>query len=180
MRAFINLFLTLVLPISVVSIVIAIVYFLTDFDLTKALRLGTLNGLFVGIGLSLLITLVLIIMRKIRIATYHPKNKTAQYKENITSSKGPVDQKIMLLMDKELAFEVSLYAVSDQNIGEITHGDKRKGSISISTPQESITLLISALTKHTSEVEIKANRYNDHIEQIIQYLKAKELSFMDY
>jgi len=176
MRVFINLFLTIILPISVVSIVIAVIYFSTDFDITKALRLGTLNGLFVGIGLSLLITLVLLILRKIRTTVYHPKSQTAQY----TSSNGPVDQKIILLMDKELAFEVSLYAVTDQNIGEITHGDKHKGSISISTPYESITLLISALTKHTSEIEIKANRYNDHIQQLIHYLKAKELSFIDY
>ncbi len=179
MRAFINLFLTIVLPISTLAIIIAVIYFSTDYDLTKALRLGTLTGVFTGIGLSLLITLVLLIMRKIRTVTYHPQNNDMQ-KENSISPKGPVDQKIILLMDKELAFEVSLYAVTDQNIGEITHGDKRKGSISISTPYESITLLISTLTKHTSEIEIKANRYNSHIQQLIHYLKTKELSFMDY
>ena len=96
------------------------------------------------------------------------------------SSNGPVDQKLILLMDQELAFEVAIHSIIDQDIGDVSQGNKRKGTISISTPEQMIEIAISILTKHTSQVKIKAETYNSSVEQIIHYLKNKEHSFLQY
>jgi len=184
MRAFINLFFTIVLPVSLLSIIITTLYFLIDYNLTKSIRLGTLNGVFGGIGLAFFITLSLLIFRKIHssASSTHKQSKESSpaVKKNVTPQSEPLNKTLMLLMDKEIAFEVSLHTISDQKIGEIINHDKQKGSISIRTKEGTIDITITALTKHTSEVMIKTDHHIENIQNIINYLKAKEHSFMDY
>jgi hypothetical protein len=126
----------------------------------------------------------LLLTRTIRAAVHRPqskrKNNHASFQKTLSVANGPIDRQLMLLMDKELAFEVSLYAITDQHIGKISHEDRNKGSILIHTPKESISLAISPLTRHTSKMEIKANTDSKNVQRIITYLKAKERSFMDY
>jgi hypothetical protein len=182
MRAFINLFLTILLPVSILFIIIAIFYFLTNYDLTKAIRLGTVSGMLTALGFSFILAIIVFIVRSLRL--FRRENTTETIQENsIVDSPTlhtAIDKKVMLLMDKELAFEVSVYAILDQNIGDIVNGDKSKGSIAVRTPEESISISVSSLTKHTSQVMIKANFYSSHIKQIIHYLKLQEHSFIQY
>jgi hypothetical protein len=178
MRAFINLFLSIVLPISALFIVVAIGYFSMTYDLGKAMKLGTLAGVLSGTGFSIVMAGLLLFMRKVR-TTHSPKTE-AEYDIVQESTNGPVDQKFILLMDRELAFEVVIHSIIDQDIGDVSQGDKRKGTIRISTPEQIIDIAVSSLTKHSSQVEVKADTYNTSIEQIIHYLKNKEHSFLQY
>ena len=205
MQKFINLFLTLVLPVSILFIIVASIYFSMSFEMNKAIRLGVLTGVLSGAGFSVLMASVLLIMRKIRHNAHqkekiYPKNDAEEVKTNVNSddlpssekasdttsektvypADKPMDQKFMLLMDKELAFEVALHAIMDQNIGEISNADKNKRSIVIHATNEIIALSITSLTKHTSEVLITALPDSKNVQNIISYLKEKEHSFLDY
>ena len=195
MQKFINLFLTLVLPVSILFIILASIYFSMSFEMNKAIKLGILTGVLGGAGFSALMASVLLVMRKIRHNAHqkekiYPKNDPEKVKTNANSDTAsektvypadkPIDQKFMLLMDKELAFEVALHAIMDQNIGEISNADKNKRSIMIHATNETITLSITSLTKHTSEVLITATPNSKNVQNIISYLKEKELSFLEY
>jgi len=191
MQKFINLFLTLVLPITILFILIASVYFSMDFEINKATKLGILAGVLSGTGVSVLMALILLFMRKIRHSTQR-KRKTPRKKEirntnnrqsleKIShSATKPVDQKFLLLMDKDLAFEVALHAVMDQNIGEFSDTDKNQRTIIVHTTHETITLSITSVTKHTSEVLITAIPQSKNVQNIISYIKEKEFSFLEY
>ena len=178
MRAYLNLFLSIVLPVSVLFTVAATVYFSMNYDLGKALKLGTLAGVLLGTGFSVVMAGILLIMRKARAKHI----QITQPESNILheSTNGPIDKKLMILMDRELAFEVAIHSIIDQNIGEVTKGSKRKGTISIHTPEQMISLAITSLTKHTSQIEVKADAYNMSVQQIINYIKLKESSFLQY
>lgn len=178
MKPFINLFISIGLPVSALFVVAATIYFSLNYDLDKAIKLGMLTGFFLGIGFSAVMAGLLLFMRKLRTAD---SQKTELESDIVyASSNGPVDQKLILLMDQELAFEVAIHSIIDQDIGDVSQGNKRKGTISISTPEQMIEIAISILTKHTSQVKIKAETYNSSVEQIIHYLKNKEHSFLQY
>jgi hypothetical protein len=179
MRGFINLFLSIALPLFVLFFIAATFYFSTNYELDKALKLGTIAGFLSALAFSFIITSILMSIRKIRkrhMDITHPESHIVHN----TTSTGPINKKLMLLMDRELAFEVALYSIIDQNIGEVTKGSKHEGTINIHTPEQIINLSISPLTKHTSQIKVKANSYNESIKQIITYLKLKEDSFLKY
>ena len=178
MRAFINLLLSLVLPISLLFFVVATIFFSMSYDLDKALKLGILAGFILGLGFSIIMSSILLTIRKVRVKHIH----MTQPDSHITheASNEPIDKKLILLMDKELAFEVALYSIIDQDIGEVTKGSKRKGTISIYTPEQMIDISISSLTKHTSQLKVKADSYNMSVQKVINYLKLKEQSFLQY
>ncbi len=196
MQKFINLFLTLVLPVTILFIIVASIYFSMSFEMNKAIKLGILTGVLSGTGFSVIMTSVLLFMRRMH-HTAHQRQEVYQASDaeevkteansNLLSSKKTsyptdtlMDQKILLLMDKELAFEVALHAVMDQNIGEISNADKNKRSIVIHAENETIALSITSVTKHTSEVLITALPNSTNVQNIISYLKEKEYSFLDY
>ena len=178
MRAFINPFLSIVLPISALFIVVGIGYFSINYDLGNAMKLGILAGVLSGTGFSVVMAGLLLFMRNVR--TAHNQKTEAEYDIVQESTNGAVDQKLILLMDQELAFEVVIHSIIDQDIGDVSQGDKRKGTISISTPEQMIDIAVFVLTKHTSQVKIKAKTYNSSVKQIIHYLKNKEHSFLQY
>ncbi len=195
MQKFINLFLTLVLPVTILFIIVASIYFSMSFEMNKAIKLGILTGVLSGTGFSVIMTSVLLFMRMRH--TAHQRQEVYQASDaeevkteansNLLSSKKTsyptdtlIDQKNLLLMDKELAFEVALHAVMDQNIGEISNADKNKRSIVIHAENETIALSITSATKHTSEVLITALPNSTNVQNIISYLKEKEYSFLDY
>ena len=178
MRPFINLFLSIILPISALFTVAATVFFTLSYDLGKALKLGTVTGVLTGLGFSVIMTSILLLMRKVRakhIEITQPESNMIH-----ESTNGSADKNFILLMDKELAFEVALYSIIDQSIGEVTEGSKRDGTISIHTPEQMISIAISPLTKHTSQIKVKADAYNMSVQKIINYLKFKENSFLQY
>jgi len=178
MKALINLFLSIILPISTLFIIISIIYFSINYDLDEALKLGILAGFIIGLSFSVIMSGVLLIMRKVR--TKHMQMTQPDSHIRHESTNDPIDEKLILLMDKELAFEVAIYSIIDQNIGEVTKGSKHEGTIDIYTPEQMIGLSISPLTKHTSQLEVKADSFNTSVQQIISYLKLKEQSFLQY
>ena len=178
MRPFINLFLTIGLPLSALFVVAATIYFSLNYDLDKAIKLGMLSGFLTGVGFSAVTTGILLLLRKIRSTDM----EESQYQINIDDDVADeaVEEKLMLLMDKELAFEVAIHSIIDQDIGEVAKGSKLNGTISISTPKQMISISVLPLTKHTSQLEVKADTYNTSVQQIINYIKLKEQSFLQY
>ena len=178
MRAYLNLLFSIGLPVSTLFVAVATVYFSLSYDLGKALKLGMLAGFLTGVGFSVIMAGVLLLMRKAR--TKHIQITQPESHIVHESTNGPIDKKFMLLMDRELAFEVAIYSIIDQHIGEVTKGSKRQGTISIHTPEQMINVAITSLTKHTAEVEVKADAYNMSVQKIINYIKLKESSFLQY
>ncbi len=178
MRAYINMFLSLGMPISALFIILATGYFMMDYDLSKALKLGTLSGFISAIIFSLIMTAVLLVMRKateVRQAKNNPESRITHRSEN-----GTIDKTFILLMDKVVAFEVLIHSVIDQKLGDIKHGDKGEQTITVDTPEHAIDISVIKLTDHTSEVKIKAKTYSPSVKKIINYTKMKELSFLQY
>ena len=178
MRAFFNLFLSLGVPISALFISIATGYFMMDYDLSKALKLGTLSGFMAAVVVSFVMAAVLLLMRKVR--SSRAEKSTLQNTIIHTSENGPFDKTFILLMDKVIALEVLVHSVIDQKLGNIKHGDKGEKTITVHTPEYAIDISVLQLTKHTSEVKIKANKYSPSVQKIIHYTKMKELSFLQY
>jgi len=205
MRSYFNLFLTLVMPISILFTAIATVYFAMQFEFTKAIKLGILAGVLSGIAFSFIVALFIIMIRKIRMykvktkvlspktdsvntsivldpTIYEKKHQSTQANIAMEALPEPasIEGKFMLLMDKELAYEISLTAIDTQNIGEIIHQNKEEGSILLRNKDEEIRISISSLTKHTAQVFITSSIDNSKMKDIISMLKEKEHSFMQY
>ena len=87
---------------------------------------------------------------------------------------------IMLLMDKELAFEVALYAISDEAIGTLTESKDKEDHIAIKNDNELLQIEVTTLTRHTAQVIIKSNTHSESAQKIIRYMKNKEHSFLQY
>ena len=205
MRSYFNLFLTLVMPISILLTAVATVYFSMNYEFTKAIKLGILAGVMAGVAFSFVLSLVITIVRFIRLYNLKSKIKSEEYPMKSTPVKidptvytkkhqktqeilaaesklesDSIEEKIMLLMDKELAYEVSLNSISHKNIGDIIHQNKNEGSILLRSKNEEFKILISSLTKHTSQVLITSTIDNSNMKNIIATLKEKEHSFMQY
>jgi hypothetical protein len=178
MRAFFNLFLSLVLPVTGLFIVLATGYFTLDYDLGNAFKLGTLAGFISGILFSTVMATVLFFMRKARVA--HITKNDPHSAITHPSENGSVDKQFILLMDKVMAFDVLIQSIIDQKLGEVGKGDKRKGTITLQTPEQNIDIIVKTLTEHTSQVHIKAGKYSEPLKQIINYTKTKEYSFLQY
>ena len=178
MRPFINLFLSIGLPLSALFVVVATIYFSINYDFGQAIKLGTLTGFFAGVISSVVITGILLLLRKIPSTDIEESPYQSNIDDDIADE--AVEEKLMLLMDRELAFEVAIHSIIDQNIGNVAEGDKHKGTMRISTPEQVINITISPLTRHTSQVEVNADVYNTSVQQIINYIKVKEHSFLQY
>ena len=178
MRAFINLFISIGLPVSALFVAAAIVYYSLNYDLDEAIKLGVLTGFFLGIGFSTVMTGLLLVMRKLHTSDSQETKAEVASVQELTNE--PVNQKLILLMDRELAFDVAIHSIIDQHIGKVNKGNKRKGTISIRTPEQMIEIAVSSLTKHTSQIEVKADAHNIGVEKIIHYIKLKENSFLQY
>jgi len=178
MRAFFNLFLSLGMPVTVLFVSAATGYFMMDYDLSKALKLGTLSGFIAAVVFSLFMAAVLLLMRKARSARAAKSNPESSIIHE--PGNGPLDKTFILLMEKAIALEVLVHSVIDQKLGNIKHGDKGEQTITVHTPDHAIDISVIQLTDHTSEVKIKANTYSPSVKKIINYTKMKELSFLQY
>jgi hypothetical protein len=193
------------MPVSILLTAVATVYFSMNYEFTKAIKLGTLAGAMTGISFSLILALIITIVRFVRM--YHIRAKlksnespirnspvqidptiyTKKYQKmqdtseiDVPQESDSIEEKIMLLMDKELAYEVSLNSINHKNIGDIIHQNKSEGSILLRSRNEEIKILITSLTKHTSQVLITSTIDNSNMKNIISTLKEKEHSFMQY
>ncbi len=205
MKSFVNLFFTLVMPISILFTAIAIVYFAMNFEFTEAVKLGILGGVMTGVAFAFVMTPLILMVRAIRLykvkkEILSPNNQTRHtpisadptiYEKKYQSTQAnlaqeaiipldSIEEKFMLLMDKTLAYEISLNSIEQEKIGEIIHQDKEEGSILLRSKEEEIKITISSLTKHTAQVLISSSIDNSNMKNIITMLKKKEHSFMQY
>lgn len=176
MRPFINLFLYLALPITALSIILASGYFTMSYSVSNAIKLGTLLGFLIGISFSILMTITLLIMRKIRknrIEFYREKDKIRK-KHELES----MDKQFILHMDNTKAYDLVLDSMNDLNIGKVNSVNLNKGEIIVETKKQNINIFVSKLTKETSNIAIHSFRYTEQIKHIINYIKTKEQLFM--
>jgi len=209
MRTFLHLFIGLLVPLSGLFMAVATLYFslFMGYSFTKAMRLGVLSGFIIALAVSFVIAVFLFIMRagrKIPVSTNKkkrkrisetvnttkttPNKKVATQKE--TSSKPTVvtspvplhgtNSKCMLLMDKEVAVEIVLHYVKEQNLGDITNNMQMEDRIILSTKEDVLSIHIASLTKHTSQVMVSAKPDSKDTQNILMYLKEKESSFLRY
>jgi predicted transcriptional regulator len=184
-------------------IISAVVYFKLSYDFTKAIRLGVLSGFFIGVFISFFIAIFLLMIRSGKQAK-HNVIKEPQRRNHIESkitkkqtlSHSPLSkesssvgiktplktytQKTMLLMDHELAYEVAIHAIDEEELGTVTTNEEGKKHMIITTKNETIDLSILPLTRHTTQVFIESNPDSENTQKIIKYLKEKELSFLQY
>ena len=185
MRAYMHIFLNLLMPISLVMAIASIIYFSFSYEFTKALRLGILSGVLIGLLISFIGSLPLFVMRKTKPApsesdTIH-ENTHVNTKASSSNKKTPIEQNLILLMDKDLAFNVALFSIEDQNLGEATTKEtKEKSTITLRTYDETIQIITTALTRHTAQILIKAANNSEELQKIISYIKEKENSFLHY
>ena len=196
------------MPMLILFIVIATIYYSSiHFEFSKAIKLGIIAGTLISIGFSLFIALVILIIRAIRLylhsmdfkqttssfesndksvkldpTLYEKKTRTIQ--KEITSNNSDISyivkEKVMLLMNKDLTYEVATVFIKKQKLGNIIEYNKNDGLIILQNDNEEIRITISTLTKHTSEITISSTLNNINIKHIITSLKKKEHSFMQY
>lgn len=196
-RAFINLFLLLMPPLGALSATVLTLFYLKDYELGKAVKLGIVDGLLLSIALSLLLALLILVKRSFQIYRYRQLHTREQgdtsYLEeemyendapqvanstatNLSSSK-ETERHFVLLMDYDVAFEVALYAIESQRIGIIQKASKKRGEIVIQQRGNYIPIKLSRLSRHSSEIAIGRM---DNITAFIQAIKEKEFAFLKY
>jgi hypothetical protein len=195
LRTFVNLFLSLIFPIGVLFTVVATLYYLKEFELGKAIKLGVIAGMLSGIAFSLLISILINMKRAFQIHRYqrlhtkehaassslasrqqtgHPSH-VAHSNDTYFPKKG--EKRFMLLMDYDVAYEVALYAVESQKIGLIQKADKQQGEIVLQQRGRLITVKLSKLSPHSSQIIVQGM---EDMERFIDTIKEKEFSFLDY
>jgi len=204
MRAYFQLFIGLLIPLSALFIISAVIYFKIEYDFTKAMRLGVLSGFFIAISISLFTALFLLIMRRgkqpkkdifsgVRERKERRSKKAKTNKsidtvltettkvQNTSKTSITTQENIMLLMDNSIAFEVLLYAIADQQLGQLTESKEAEGHVILKTDKSILKIDISPLTKHTSQMQISSEIDDiENIQKIIAYMKEKEYSFTQY
>lgn len=201
MRVYFQLFFGLLIPLSVLFIVSTVLYLKIEYDFTNAMRLGVLAGFFLAIAVSLFIALFLLIIRQgtqpkkdiFRGARNRKKRLIQNDKTNNaaddthlktteienTSKTSTATQKIIpLLMDKHIAFEVLIYTIVNQKLGQLAKTKASEGYILLKTDKSIIKITISSLTPQTSQMQINSG-FDDteNIQKIITHMKEKEYYF---
>ena len=186
MRTYLYIFFNLLMPISAVIALATVVYFSLSYDLSKALKLGILYGVMIGLPVSLIASLMFMTIRKRKLSVQEgsdtlPTNTDVEIEASSSNSRAPIEQKLMLLMDKKLAFDVARFSITDQNLGKTkTKESKEKCTISLQTQHETIQIISTSLTRHTSQLVLKAAKNSQELQKIITYIKQKEHSFLQY
>lgn len=185
MRTYMHIFFNLLMPTSLIVTMISVVYFNLNYDFSKALKLGILAGVLIGFTLSFIGSLILLVMRGGK--SLAKETDTVDDNTNVTSQtsssndKTAIEQTLMLLMDKKLAFDVALFAIADQNLGDVkTKETQEKCTITLRTQDQTIQIITTSLTRHTAQIVLKAAKNSVELQKVISYIKEKEHSFLQY
>jgi len=89
-------------------------------------------------------------------------------------------KEMYLLLDKEMAFDLSIESITQQSIGSLLSSNKHRGAFSVRTEHQTIDFEVQPLTRHTSKLNIKAQKQNDTFNDILTYIKNKEASLITY
>ena len=201
MRPLIHLYFALLLPVSLLIALLFTFYFTVEYNFTQSITLGILYGLFTGLFVTFIVVIAIVLLRKSQnniLAKFKITKKEIEIEQDIDeeneqreqkSSPDPkisenvkkgMDHKLMLLMNKELTFGVILTMIKEQISHSITKHNIDKGNINIKIHGEVISISITALTKHTSQVKINGKNNSKYIQDIVSFLKEKEHSFLQY
>jgi uncharacterized membrane protein len=202
MRPFIHTFAILFIPVSLIIAVLFTFYFTFEYSFTQAMSLGVLYGVFSGIFITIILSFLIILLRLnkesiLNKLNMRQKEKDTQEDEALVNIESPIDpditkpdiskkvnkgmdHKLMLLMNKELTFGIILALVKKQVSRSITTYDINNGSIKIKIHGEIISIAITPLTKHTSQIVINGMNNSKYIQSIVSSLKEKEDSFLQY
>lgn len=202
-----RLFFTLVIPVTILIAALLTLYFTVQYSFSQAMSLGVLYGLFSGVIVTIMLSIALLLLRggtansqnKLQksqkdIASTGKKEDSKEKKELIQTEVIPVQKKInksvnknvkkdmehklMLLMNKELTFELMITTLKDQF--SLTTQNINTGTIDVKTNDGIISISIVSLTKHTSQVTINSISNSKYIQNIVSFLKEKEHSFLQY
>lgn len=200
MTAFIRLFFNLLFPLSILSIILSMLYFMMDYDASRAMKLGVLSGILLSIPLSFLLATALLILRKVspeqgkqgeqgeQVAQTKVQTQVQAKEESKVSEPVPIENikgvtqesKCMLLMDRELAFEILMNFLKKIKHSTIAINDPKRGIITIQNKKGIIQTNITALSKHTSEIILRTQNNIIDVEKLIHALKDKEHSLLQY
>jgi len=188
MKHFLNLFLSLILPVTVLFIAFSAVYFMFSYEISGALKLGTITGFILGISFSFIMSIVLFSMRKVQkkinsnsVNSKFIKESTIERKTaKKIERKREIEKTFIFLMDKELTFNILIQSIINQNLGDIEKRNIKKGILAIYNQDDEISIEVSRLTKHTSEVSMISSSENHTMKEIINYAKNREYSLLNY
>lgn len=198
MRAFLHIFMRLFVPITLLVAILLTLFFSFEYSFNKAMSLGVLYGLLAGITITIISSITLLILRRSTSNVQNKqKEKNIQVNEEVQKVESSRDKsaietikksnavttmehKFMLLMNKELTFELILLALKKQFPHSLTTQDIPKGTIDVKTNSCLLSFSIVPLTKHTSQVTINDISNAKYIQHIISFMKEKEHSFLQY
>jgi uncharacterized membrane protein len=188
MRPFLHIFSVLLIPVSLIIAVLLTLFFTFEYSFTQAMSLGVLYGIFSGVFVTIILSFAFILFKESKERIQNKRKMKQNEKDmqenadlihNENINKG-IDHKLMLLMNKELTFELILTMIKKQVSHSITTHNVNKGSIDIKIHGETISVAITPLTKHTSQIVINSMRSSKAIQDILSFLKEKEHSFLQY
>ena len=196
MRVFTSVFITFLIPISLGVSMLLTLYFTTEYPFTKAMSLGVLYSLIPGMFLTLIFATLFTqlqngntnILNRFQFSSNIQDlqeeiliQEPLSLKEiNENGGDGKVGQTMMLLLSKELIFEIIMTATKNQVMRSIITHNIEKGNIMIKTRTETVSIMIQSLTPHTSQIVIQGLADSPFVQNLIDYLKDKEHSFLQY
>jgi len=192
MRDFLRAYNYTLVPVVGVLVFLCSVYihFSQQISIEKAIKLGTLYGFFIGLVVNIFAGAILL-WRVTHPSKTKSKKRTKQSKNarelsTVTPTKIPNTQvstflkEMYLLVDKEMAFDISLQAIMEHSLGTPSDTNKHRGFFSLRTKNQTIDFEIQPLTRHTSKLNIKTQKRSDVFDKILKYIKEKELSILSY
>ena len=195
MRTYIRLFINLLFPLTLLFTAVSVGYFTFEYSLSRAFNLGILSGVLIGIAISLIMAFLLLVFRKTPThekvqkteAPVHVETETAPIHKVSKANRNPKQEnnfskeiKCMLLMDRELTFDVIVSALKNQKECSLSQSDPKKGTMTIQTKEGIIQTTITSLTQHTSQVVLQTVDNAKQIKNLISHIKEKEHSFLQY
>ena len=202
MKEYIKILSHLLLVLTGLFMLLSSFYFAQEYNFNETLKVGVLTGFLLAVVVAPFIAFVIFLMHKAKISEPQTqKEHSAKEKKTTTTKKKKITkkkkspkpsseqdefilsgkEKLILLMDENLTLNVTLSSISEQNIGTVTQ--KQDGEnliVSISTDTEHITLFITPLTKHSTELTVASSYNSEDVKKIIRYIKEKEFSFLNY
>ncbi len=170
--------------------IIGVLYYIKDIDTVKAVKLGVLSGVLMGIATSMVLALVILIIRLSKLYFYERTHKkiiedsyetypyaSSMKKEGDPQIKHLPEDRIILLMEYDVAFEVALHILRHNQIAIIHKSNKPTGEIYIQQHGKHILLRLSKLTDHTTQIHVPPMVKK---ENFIALLKEKDFSFLQY
>ncbi|MDQ7047077.1 MAG: hypothetical protein Q9M39_05465 [Sulfurovum sp.] len=183
MQIYIRLVFNLLIPLILLFTVLSIGYFTFDYNFSKAFQLGILSGVLIGVSMSLPLALIRLISNVIRTPKTYEDEEVIVPLETLVITKEnnlPEEIKCMLLMDRELAFDVTLNTLKNNSTCTLVKSDPKKGTMRIQTTEGIIEISITSLTRHTSRIILQAIDNVTHVKHLISKVKEKEHAFLQY